>query len=247
MNARLFFAALGLALAVAASAQVTVKRYSVDGSNSTQSTESQRSHKRKINRYPTAIKFNVSPFFSGHYPFSVEYRVSPFVTVEGGLGLTTHNTLDAFVNEAFIWDYNAFYTAESKVRPGSSQTANVKIFPGGDSYDDGFYIGFFIQNRRYNKLFTGADQNFISFKQNFDQGLMIGTQLRSSDRVMVDLSIGLSNRFVNFPVLVEDYSIDPVSGQERYFARLDETQSSKTQNIGFFAGVKLGYLLAGRR
>ncbi|MFZ9597309.1 MAG: hypothetical protein ACO28T_02815, partial [Schleiferiaceae bacterium] len=158
-----------------------------------------------------------------------------------------NNSLDAFVNEAIVWDYNAFYTADSKVRPGASQTANVKIFPGGDSYDDGFYIGFFIQNRQYNKLFTGVDENFISFKQNFDQGLMIGTQLRSSDRVMVDLSMGLSNRYVHFPVLLEDYSIDPVTGQERYFARLDETQDGRSQNIGFFVGVKLGYLIAGGR
>ncbi|MEY2649752.1 MAG: hypothetical protein RL608_426 [Bacteroidota bacterium] len=247
MNARLFFAALGLSLAVTASAQVTVKRYSVDGSNTTRSTESERTRQRKINRYPIALKYNVAPFFAGHYPFSAEYRISPYVTVEGGLGLTTNNSLDAFVNEAIVWDYNAFYTAESRVRPGASQTANVKVFPGGDSYDDGFYIGFFIQNRQYNKLFTGVDENFISFKQNFDQGLMIGTQLRSSDRVMVDLSMGLSNRYVHFPVLLEDYSIDPVTGQERYFARLDETQDGRSQNIGFFVGVKLGYLIAGGR
>jgi len=50
-----------------------------------------------------------------------------------------------------------------------------------------------------------------------------------------------------FPVLLEDYSIDPVTGQERYFARLDETQDGRSQNIGFFVGVKLGYLIAGGR
>ena len=243
MNARTILGAIGLALAVTASAQVTVKRYSVDGTSSTRSTDTERSRQRKLNRYPVAIKYNVAPFFAGHYPFSVEYRVSPYVTVEGGLGLTTNNSLDAFINEAIVWDNNAFYTAESKVRPGASQTANVKIFPGGDSYDDGFYIGFFIQNRRYSKLFTGMDQNFLSFKQNFDQGLMIGTQLRSSDRVMVDLSMGLSNRYINFPLVLQDYTIDPVTGQERYFARLDETQSGRSQNIGFFVGIKLGYLL----
>jgi hypothetical protein len=227
-----------------------VKRYSVDGTTSSSTSGSrstERNRQRQLNRYPTALKFNVAPFFAGHYPVSLEYRLSPYVTVEGGLGLTTHNSLDAFINEAVVWDNNAFYTADSRVRPGSSQSANIKVFPGGDSYDDGFYLGFFIQNRRYNKLFTGADENFTSFKQNFDQGLMIGTQLRSSERVMVDLSMGLSNRYVNFPLVLEDYTIDPVTGQERYVARLDETQDGRSRNIGFFVGIKLGYLLAAAR
>jgi hypothetical protein len=250
MNARLLWTLLAVTVATTATAQVTVKRYSVDGTTSTSSSGSrnaERARQRQLDRYPTALKFNVAPFFAGHYPVSLEYRLSPYVTVEGGLGLTTHNSLDAFINEAVLWDYNAFYSADSRVRPGSSQSANIKVFPGGDSYDDGFYLGFFIQNRRYSKLFTGAEQDFVSFKQNFDQGLMIGTQLRSSDRIMVDLSIGLSNRYVNFPVVVEDYTIDPVTGQERYVARLDEAQDGRSQNLGFFIGIKLGYLLAAGR
>ena len=250
MNARLLLATLAVTLATSATAQVTVKRYSVDGTTSSSTSGSrstERNRQRQLNRYPTALKFNVAPFFAGHYPVSLEYRLSPYVTVEGGLGLTTHNSLDAFINEAVVWDNNAFYTADSRVRPGSSQSANIKVFPGGDSYDDGFYLGFFIQNRRYNKLFTGADENFTSFKQNFDQGLMIGTQLRSSERVMVDLSMGLSNRYVNFPLVLQDYTIDPVTGQERYLARLDETQDGRSRNIGFFVGIKLGYLLAAAR
>jgi hypothetical protein len=250
MNARLLLAALAVTLATSATAQVTVKRYSVDGTTSTTSgggRNAERNRQRQLDRYPTAVKFNVAPFFAGHYPVSVEYRLSPYVTVEGGLGLTTHNSLDAFINEAVVWDNNSFYSADSRVRPGSSQSANIKVFPGGDSYDDGFYLGFFIQNRRYNKLFTGAEENFTSFKQNFDQGLMIGTQLRSSERIMVDLSMGLSNRYVNFPLVLEDYTIDPVTGQERYVARLDETQNARSQNLGFFVGIKLGYLLAAAR
>ncbi|MFM6999370.1 MAG: hypothetical protein ACKOX0_09080 [Bacteroidota bacterium] len=250
MNARLLWTLLAVTVATTATAQVTVKRYSVDGTTSTSSSGSrnaERARQRQLDRYPTALKFNVAPFFAGHYPVSLEYRLSPYVTVECGLGLTTHNSLDAFINEAVLWDYNAFYSADSRVRPGSSQSANIKVFPGGDSYDDGFYLGFFIQNRRYSKLFTGAEQDFVSFKQNFDQGLMIGTQLRSSDRIMVDLSMGLSNRYVNFPVVVEDYTIDPVTGQERYVARLDEAQDSRSQNLGFFVGIKLGYLLAAGR
>ncbi|MBM3433234.1 MAG: hypothetical protein FJX93_00555 [Bacteroidetes bacterium] len=250
MNARLLLAILAVAVATSATGQVTVKRYSVDGTSSSSTSGSrntERARQRQLDRYPTALKFNVAPFFAGHYPVSLEYRLSPYVTVEGGLGLTTHNGLDAFINEAVVWDNNAFYSADSRVRPGSSQSANIKIFPGGDSYDDGFYLGFFIQNRSYSKLFAGADQNFVSFKQNFDQGLMIGTQLRSSDRIMVDLSMGLSNRYVHFPVVVEDYTIDLVTGQERYVARLDETQDGRSQNLGFFVGIKLGYLLSTNR
>ena len=71
MNARTLLGAIGLALAVTASAQVTVKRYSVDGTSSTRSTDTERSRQRKLNRYPVAIKYNVAPFFAGHYPFSV--------------------------------------------------------------------------------------------------------------------------------------------------------------------------------
>ena len=247
MKFKLLFWALATAVAVESSAQVTVKRYTPDSGTTTSRSSTERQRQRRLDRYPTALKFNLAPFFAGHYPFSVEQRLSPYFTVEGGIGLTLNNNLDAFVSEAILWDYNAFYTADSRVRPGSSQMLNIKVFPGGDSYDDGFYFGAFIQNRRYNKRFTRETKNFFSFKQNFDQGLMIGTHFRSSDRFLVDLSMGLSNRFVNYPVVVENYLIDPNTGQELYVAALDETQDGRYQNIGFFLGLKVGYLVGSGR
>jgi hypothetical protein len=246
--------ALALACSVDALAQVTVKRYSVDGTttsstpgSTSSASNSARNRNRLLARYPTAVKFNVTPFFSGHYPISIEQRLSPYFTVEAGLGLTLHNTIDAFVDEAILWSDNAFYDLESRVRPGSSQTLNIKVFPGGDSYDDGFYLGAFIQNRRYNKIFDGADGPIASFKQNFDQGLMMGYHIRSSDRFLVDLSVGVSNRFVNYPVVGANYTIDPVTGQEQYFAFLDESRDSRYQNIGIFMGIKVGYLMGSGR
>jgi hypothetical protein len=59
--------------------------------------------------------------------------------------------------------------------------------------------------------------------------------------------MGLSNRLVNYPVVVENYLIDPNTGQELYVAALDETQDSHYQNIGFFLGLKVGYLVGSGR
>jgi hypothetical protein len=247
MNFRTLIFALAAVVAVDTTAQVTVKRYSVDGSTSSNSANTTRNRNRMISRYPTAVKFNVTPFFSGHYPISVEQRLSPYFTVEAGLGLTLHNTIDAFVDEAIMWSSNSFYTADSRVRPGSSQTLNLKVFPGGDSYDDGFYLGAFIQNRRYNKVFDGVNGPIASFKQNFDQGIMMGYHIRSSDRFLVDLSFGVSNRFVNYPIVGTTYTIDPNTGQELYLAYIDETQDSRYQNIGIFMGLKVGYLMGSGR
>jgi len=249
MNFRTLFFALAAAVVVDTSAQVTVKRYNVDGTTSsgTSTATRNRNRNRMIARYPTAVKFNVTPFFSGHYPISVEQRLSPYFTVEAGLGLTLHNTLDAFVDEAILWSDNSFYSADSRVRPGSSQTLNVKVFPGGDSYDDGFYLGAFIQNRRFNKVFDGVNGPIASFKQNFDQGIMMGYHIRSSDRFLVDLSFGLSNRFVNFPIVGTTYSIDPNTGQELYQAFIDESRNGRYQNIGVFMGLKVGYLMGSGR
>ena len=247
---RTLFFALAALIAVDSTAQVTVKRYNVDGttaSSSSNSSKSVRNRNRMIARYPTAVKFNVIPFFSGHYPISVEQRLSPYFTVEAGLGLTLHNTIDAFVDEAFLWSNNSFYSLDSRVRPGSSQTLNIKVFPGGDSYDDGFYIGAFIQNRRFNKVFDGIDGPITSFKQNFDQGIMMGYHIRSSDRFLVDLSLGVSNRFVNFPIVAENYTIDPVTGQELYQAYIDESSDGRYRNIGIFMGLKVGYLMGSGR
>ena len=247
MNFRTLIFALAAVVAVDTTAQVTVKRYNVDGTTAPSSSTSARNRNRLISRYPTAVKFNVTPFFSGHYPISIEQRLSPYFTIEAGLGLTLHNTIDAFVDEAILWSDNSFYSLDSRVRPGSSQTLNIKVFPGGDSYDDGFYIGAFIQNRRYNKVFNGIDGPITSFKQNFDQGIMMGYHIRSSDRFLVDLSLGVSNRFVNFPIVATNYSIDPVTGQELYQAFLDESRDGRFQNIGIFAGLKVGYLMGSGR
>lgn len=250
MKLRTILLACSLSWSLLGTAQVTVKRYSVDGnstSSSTSSSTSTRAHNRMIARYPTAIKYNVTPFFSGHYPISVEQRLSPYFTIEAGLGLTLHNTLDAFVDQAIIWSDNGFYSLNSRVRPGSSQTLNVKVFPGGDSYDDGFYLGVFVQNRQYNKVFDGIAGPISSYKRNFDQGLMMGYHIRSSDRFLVDLSFGLSNRFVNQPFVGSNYSIDPNTGQELYLAYLDDTRNSDYQNIGVFMGIKVGYLVGSGR
>jgi hypothetical protein len=243
MNFRKIFFALAAVVALDASAQVTVKRYNVDGttaSSSSNTSKTVRNRNRMIARYPTAVKFNVIPFFLGHYPISVEQRLGPYFTVEAGLGLTLHNTLDAFIYEANLGSDNEFYSLDSRLRPGSSQTLNIKVFPGGDSYDDGVYLGFFMQNRRYNKVFNRIDGPITSFKQNFDHGLMIGYHIRSNDRFMVDLSLGVSNRLVNFPIVssldTNNRTVDPFIARDNSY-----------RNIGIFMGLKVGYLMGSGR
>jgi hypothetical protein len=233
-----------LALALETSAQVTVKRYTPDGQTS-ETNPSRSSSRQRVERYPTALKYNIGSFFAGHYPFSLEQRLSPYFTAEVGLGLTLNNSTDAFLSDLIYFDNN-FYSSSSKVRMGGSQMLNVKIFPSGDAFNDAFYFGFFLQNKEYNRKFAGINQDFVSFKRTFDQGLMLGYQIRSSKQVMVDLSIGISNRNVNFPRVLESTTIDPGTGNLEVVFDLSP-EENRYQTIGIIGGLKIAYLLMERR
>jgi hypothetical protein len=233
-----------LALALETSAQVTVKRYTPDGQTS-ETNPSRSSSRQRVERYPTALKYNIGSFFAGHYPISVEQRLSPYLTAEVGLGMTLNNSTDAFFSELLYYD-NYFYSSSSKVRLGGSQMINVKVFPSGDAYNDAFYFGFFLQNKEYNRKFAGINQDFVSFKRTFDQGLMLGYQIRSSKQVMVDLSIGISNRYVNFPRVLEITTIDPGTGNPEVSFDLSP-EENRYQTIGIIGGLKIAYLIKERR
>ena len=232
-----------LTLALETSAQVTVKRYTPDGQTS-ETSPARSSSRQRVERYPTALKYNIGSFFAGHYPISVEQRLSPYLTAEVGLGLTLNNSTDAFLSDV-LYPGNNFYSSSSKVRIGGSQMLNVKIFPSGDAFNDAFYLGFFLQNKEYNRKFAGINQDFVSFKRTFDQGLMMGYQIRSSKQVMVDLSIGVSNRYVNFPRVLET-TIDPGSGNLEVVFDLSP-EENRYQTIGIIGGLKIAYLLKERR
>jgi hypothetical protein len=233
-----------LALALETSAQVTVKRYTPDGQTS-ETNPSRSSSRQRVERYPTALKYNIGSFFAGHYPISVEQRLSPYLTAEVGLGMTLNNSTDAFFSE-LLYPGNNFYSSSSKVRMGGSQMLNVKIFPSGDAFNDAFYFGFFLQNKEYNRKFAGISQDFVSFKRTFDQGLMMGYQIRSSKQVMVDLSIGVSNRYVNFPKVLESTTIDPNTGELMVVFDLSP-EENRYQTIGIIGGLKIAYLIKERR
>lgn len=233
-----------LALALETSAQVTVKRYTPDGQTS-ETSPARSSSRQRVERYPTALKYNIGSFFAGHYPFSLEQRLSPYFTAEVGLGLTLNNSGDAYLSE-ILYPGNNFYSSSSKVRMGGSQMLNVKIFPSGDAFNDAFYLGFFLQNKAYNRKYAGISQDFVSFKRTFDQGLMLGYQIRSSKQVMVDLSLGLSNRYVNFPEVLESTTIDPNTGELMVVFDLIPEQN-KYQTIGIVGALKIAYLLKERR
>jgi hypothetical protein len=244
MKIHLLLSSLLLALALETAAQVTVKRYSPDDQTG-QTTQTKSSSRQRVERYPTALKYNIGSFFAGHYPISLEQRLSPFITAEVGLGLTLNNTTDGFFSELLYFD-NFFYSSSSKVRMGGSQMMNVKFFPSGDAYNDALYFGFFLQNKEHNRKFAGINQDFVSFKRTFDQGLMLGYQIRSSKQVMVDLSVGLSNRFVNFPKVIESTTIDPTTGELNVVFDLIP-EANKYQTIGLIGGLKIAYLLKERR
>ena len=233
-----------LALALETSAQVTVKRYTPDGQTS-ETSQTRSSSRQRVERYPTALKYNIGSFFAGHYPFSLEQRLSPYFTAEVGLGLTLNNSTEAFLSDLIYFDNN-FYSSSSKVRMGGSQMLNVKIFPSGDAFNDAFYFGFFLQNKEYNRKFAGINQDFVSFKRTFDQGLMLGYQIRSSKQVMVDLSIGISNRYVNFPRVLKSTTIDPGTGNIEVVFDLSP-EENRYQTIGIIGGLKIAYLLMERR
>ena len=244
MKIHLLLSSVLLALALETSAQVTVKRYSPDD-QSGQTTQTKSSSRQRVERYPTALKYNIGSFFAGHYPISLEQRLSPYLTAEVGLGLTLNNSTDGFFSELLYFD-NYFYSSSSKVRLGGSQMLNVKFFPSGDAYNDALYFGFFLQNKEHNRKFAGINQDFVSFKRTFDQGLMLGYQIRSSKQVMIDLSLGLSNRYVNFPKVLESTTIDPNTGELMVVFDLIPEQN-KYQTIGIVGALKIAYLLKERR
>ena len=244
MKIHLLLSSVLLALALETSAQVTVKRYSPDDQTG-QTTQTKSSSRQRVERYPTALKYNIGSFFAGHYPISLEQRLSPYLTAEVGLGLTLNNSTDAFFSELLYFD-NFFYSSSSKVRLGGSQMLNVKFFPSGDAYNDALYFGFFLQNKEHNRKFAGINQDFVSFKRTFDQGLMLGYQIRSSKQVMIDLSLGLSNRYVNFPKVLESTTIDPNTGELMVVFDLIPEQN-KYQTIGIVGALKIAYLLKERR
>ena len=244
MKIHLLLSSVLLALALETSAQVTVKRYSPDDQTG-QTTQTKSSSRQRVERYPTALKYNIGSFFAGHYPISLEQRLSPYLTAEVGLGLTLNNSTDAFFSELLYFD-NYFYSSSSKVRLGGSQMMNVKFFPSGDAYNDALYFGFFLQNKEHNRKFAGINQDFVSFKRTFDQGLMLGYQIRSSKQVMIDLSLGLSNRYVNFPKVLESTTIDPNTGELMVVFDLIPEQN-KYQTIGIVGALKIAYLLKERR
>ena len=233
-----------LALALETSAQVTVKRYSPDDQTG-QTTQTKSSSRQRVERYPTALKYNIGSFFAGHYPISLEQRLSPYLTAEVGLGLTLNNSTDAFLSD-ILYPGNNFYSSSSKVRMGGSQMLNFKIFPSGDAYNDAFYFGLFLQNKEHNRKFAGINQDFVSFKRTFDQGLMLGYQIRSSKQVMIDLSLGLSNRYVNFPKVLESTTIDPNTGELMVVFDLIP-EPNKYQTYGIVGAFKIAYLLRERR
>ena len=242
MKIHLLLSSALLALALETSAQVTVKRYSPDDQTG-QTTQTKSSSRQRVERYPTALKYNIGSFFAGHYPISAEQRLSPYLTAEVGLGITLNNSTDAFFSELLYFDN---YSSSSKVRLGGSQMLNVKIFPSGDAYSDAFYFGLFLQNKEHNRKFAGINQDFVSFKRTFDQGLMLGYQIRSSKQVMIDLSLGLSNRYVNFPKVLESTTIDPNTGELMVVFDLIPEQN-KYQTIGIVGAFKIAYLLRERR
>ena len=244
MKIHLLLSSVLLALALETSAQVTVKRYSPDDQTG-QTTQTKSSSRQRVERYPTALKYNIGSFFAGHYPISLEQRLSPYLTAEVGLGLTLNNSTDAFLSD-ILYPGNNFYSSSSKVRMGGSQMLNFKIFPSGDAYNDAFYFGLFLQNKEHNRKFAGINQDFVSFKRTFDQGLMLGYQIRSSKQVMIDLSLGLSNRYVNFPKVLESTTIDPNTGELMVVFDLIPEQN-KYQTIGIVGALKIAYLLKERR
>ena len=232
-----------LALALETTAQVTVKRYTPDGQTS-ETSQTRSSSRQRVERYPTALKYNIGSFFAGHYPIYIEQRLSPYFTAEVGLGLTLNNSGDAFLSD-ILYPENNFYSSSSKVRLGGSQMLNIKIFPSGDAYNDALYFGFFLQNKEHNRKFAGSNQDFVSFKRTFDQGLMLGYQIRSSKQVMVDLSIGVSNRYVNFPRVLKK-TIDPGTGNPEVSFDLSP-EENRYQTIGIVGALKIAYLIKERR
>jgi hypothetical protein len=237
MKTRLFsffsFLTLVAFLAPEASGQaVVVKKRNVETGEIYSSSSSKSNTNSSLNQ---AIKYNFLPFFIGEMPLGYEVKINDFLSAEAGLGITTNNSLD----ELLYSGYTDFYDLADRNLINLSHYASLKVFPEGNAFNDGYYLGFDYHYRPYSKGFTVDGATRRATKRFTDIGLVFGFQGRPSEHVMLDVYAGIAQRHINWDKPTLTQIIDPVSGN--VVANLDIT-NDRYPTLGGLLGFKLSYL-----
>ena len=220
--------------------EVIVKKRNVETGKYYSSSNNYTSLKNKSNakeKYTNCIKYNFLPFFIGEFPVGYEIRINPFITLEAGLGVTTNNYMDqlVFSAEDFYSNPNGYLRNTVSL----SQNATIKIFPEGNSYNNGLYIGIDYKNRPYSKILTQNNFSQKATKLFIDVGLIAGYHIRSSERILIDLYAGVSQRHITWDQVSLFQTIDPNTGD--LIAEIQINQL-RYPTLGVLLGFKIGYL-----
>ena len=220
--------------------EIIVKKRNVETGKYYSNSNNYTSGKNKTNakeKYTNCIKYNFLPFFIGEFPVGYEIRINPFITLEAGLGVTTNNYMDQLLFSASDFYFNPNGDLRNTI--SLSQNATIKIFPVGNSYNNGLYIGIDYKNRPYSKILTQNNFSQKATKLFIDIGLIAGYHVRSSERILIDLYAGISQRHITWDEVSLFQTIDPNSGDLITQIQINQLEYP---TLGVLLGFKMGYL-----
>lgn len=190
-------------------------------------------------RYNHAIKLSPTAMLAGDIPISYEYKISDYMSAEAGIGITTYN-----ITEEAIRGYSMRQDGQTQSKLGYSGTVNVKFFPEGNAFEDGYYISYIMGHRNYAQDFytttpAGIDTTVNEGFNWTDFGFTLGYQSRPSERMIVDWFIGggIRQKQRKTSDYVEEF--DPVSG---IFTGEYQLIDSKNAAPALLGGMKISIL-----
>ena len=190
-------------------------------------------------RYNHAIKLSPTAMLAGDVPIAYEYKISDYMSAEAGIGVTTFN-----ITEEAIRGYSLRQDGQTQSKLGYSGNVNVKFFPEGNAFEDGYYISYTMGHRNYAQDFytttpAGIDTAVSEGFNWTDFGFTIGYQSRSSERMIVDWFIGgaIRQKQRRTSDYVEEF--DPVSGIFTGEYRLINSKNAAPAILG---GMKISIL-----
>ena len=190
-------------------------------------------------RYNHAIKLSPTAMLAGDVPIAYEYKISDYMSAEAGIGVTTFN-----ITEEAIRGYSLRQDGQTQSKLGYSGNVNVKFFPEGNAFEDGYYISYTMGHRNYVQDFytttpAGIDTTVSEGFNWTDFGFTIGYQSRPSERMIVDWYIGgaIRQKQRRTSDYVEEF--DPVSGIFTGEYRLIDSKNAAPAILG---GMKISIL-----
>jgi hypothetical protein len=190
-------------------------------------------------RYNHAIKLSPTAMLAGDVPIAYEYKISDYMSAEAGIGVTTFN-----ITEEAIRRYSLRQDGQTQSKLGYSGNVNVKFFPEGNAFEDGYYISYTMGHRNYAQDFytttpAGVDTTVSEGFNWTDFGFTIGYQSRPSERMIVDWFIGgaIRQKQRRTSDYVEEF--DPVSGIFTGEYRLIDSKNAAPAILG---GMKISII-----